>query len=58
LKKYDSSEIRCFTDQKAELGCGAFGVVRCSIHRLLGRIAVKCFQTSGGDAEKEMIATM
>jgi len=40
------------------LGKGGYGTVRCSAHRLLGTIAVKCFSVSGGYAEKETIARM
>jgi len=58
LRQYNPNEIRCFIDRKAELGSGAFGIVRCSAHRFLGSIAVKCFPVTGGDAEKEIIANV
>jgi len=58
LNEYSSDDVGCFDDPKAELGCGAFGVVLCCVHRILGNIAVKCFAVSGGDADKENIANM
>jgi len=58
FKWYDSNEIRCFLHRKAELGKGGYGTVRCSAHRLLGTIAVKCFSVSGGYEEKKKIAKM
>ena len=58
FKLYDCDEIRCFLHRKAELGKGGYGTVRCSAHRLLGNIAVKCFSVSGGYADKDTIARM